>query len=268
MLKNKATSKVRSALCFLAFLSLGFQTTAGAIADETPLQSLKPSLDSTTVKKTVLNGEINQSTDGNGSGPTTTGVAPGAGNEPAVGSQPTTDSPPGAGSHLTLSAGSITLRDLVGLMHRAASDPQIVNIKINSDNVFFGNFGKLTPTMSKEQFRKLEYGVIGMVSVVQNGAPGPLVTKVYPTCPAADAGIIPGDVVVQTGDHVFHVGDGQREMWRSIVGRAGTPVDVTVLRDGKEIVFHLVRMNIEDISDNNIRYCYECLLSAYGARDQ
>lgn len=268
MLKDKATGKVHSVFCFLALLILGVQTTTGALGDETPLQSLKPSLDSTTVKKTVLNAEINQSQDGNGSEPAATGGTSGAANEPDGGSPPSTVSEPGTGAHLTLSAGSITLRDLVGLMHRAASDPQFVNIKINSDNVFFGNFGRRTPTMSKEQFRKLEYGVIGMVSIVRQGVPGPLVTKVYPTCPAADAGIMPGDVVVQTGDHVYHAGDGQREMWRSIVGKAGTPVDVTVLRDGKEIVFHLVRMNIEDISDSDIRYCYECLLSAYGSRDQ
>ena len=69
---------------------------------------------------------------------------------------------------------------------------------------------------------------------------------------------------LKAGDHVFREGEGQRVLWQVVGGKAGTMVDIVVLRRGQELIFHLTRMNIEDIKDARIRLNYEQLLSALG----
>ena len=118
--------------------------------------------------------------------------------------------------------------------------------------------------MSSDDYRKLDYGVIGLESVVQLDGSGPVVTNCFPTCPATIAGIRPGDRIVKAGDYAFKRGDGQRVLWQKVGGKADTPIDITVLRDGELITFHLMRMNIEDIEDERIRRTFEALLSALG----
>ncbi len=120
------------------------------------------------------------------------------------------------------------------------------------------------PKLSADEYRKMEYGVIGMVATVPVNGSGPVVTAVHPTCPAEFAGILPGDVIVKADNYVFKRGDGQRVFWKTIGGKAGTPVDVTVLRNAELITFHLVRMNIEDIADDHIRTTFETLLDVLG----
>jgi hypothetical protein len=120
------------------------------------------------------------------------------------------------------------------------------------------------PQMSPEEFRKLEYGVIGMESVAHLDGTPPVVAVVFPTCPAANAGIRKGDQVIKANDYVFKPGDGQRVLWQVVGGKAGTPIDITVLREGQLITFHLIRMNIEDIEDVELRQTFENLLSHLG----
>jgi hypothetical protein len=114
-----------------------------------------------------------------------------------------------------------------------------------------------------EDVRALQYGVIGMIST-KFAAAQPIVDRVFPTCPAALAGILPGDAVVEANGHVFTRGDGPREYWQRIGGKAGTPIDVTVLRDGRLLTFHMKRMNIEDIENTEIRSRYERVLGYFG----
>jgi hypothetical protein len=125
-------------------------------------------------------------------------------------------------------------------------------------------FGNPRPRLSADQIRKLEHGVIGIDARVRPDSIYPVITGLYPTCPAAEAGVLPGDLLVKADDHVFKLGDGQAVLWKSVGGRAGTPVDITVLRNDQELTFHLIRMNIEDIKDERIRQNYEFIMSAYG----
>lgn len=122
-----------------------------------------------------------------------------------------------------------------------------------------------TPKFAPEEYRRMEYGIIGLDSFVQVGGPGPVVTKVYPDSPAAKAGIRRGDLIVKARNHVFKPGEGQRVLWQVIGGRAGTPVDMTVLRNGELITVEMIRMNIEDIEDKVRRRQYESLLDNIGA---
>jgi len=146
-------------------------------------------------------------------------------------------------------------------------------IKDNKDNP---DLSKLSPRvdsphfnlsarkMSAQDFRDLNYGVLGIVSFRTIFSAKQTVTEVFPGCPAALAGIRPGDVEVQTDDHVWNRSDNQRSSWNITDGEAGTPVDLTIRRHGQLITFHLIRMNIEDIQNDRIRRMFEKMLRKFG----
>src|SRR5579885_594204 len=123
-----------------------------------------------------------------------------------------------------------------------------------------------TPRYSSEEFRKMEYGVTCMSSRIQVGemAGPPVVISVVPGGPAETSGIKVGDILVKANDHLFQSGENQRTAWNVFAGKAGTPIDITVLRNGELIKFKVVIMNIEDIPDQNMRVMYERLLSVMG----
>lgn len=121
------------------------------------------------------------------------------------------------------------------------------------------------PNLSPDYFRKLNYGVIGLTLISFLDGRQSVITGVYPTCPAALAGIAPGDIMYEANGYRFKPGDDQRILWQVCAGKADTPIDVTVIRRGQPITFHLTRMNIEDIQDTRVRIQYEMLLSAFGA---
>lgn len=135
-------------------------------------------------------------------------------------------------------------------------------INLNNPTI---QLSRRTPKLSPQEYRKMEYGIIGLDSFLQVGGPGPVVTKVYPGSPAAKAGIQPGDLILKARNHVFKPGEAQRVLWQVIAGRAGTPVDMTVLRNGQLVTVEMLRMNIEDVDDKNRRRQYECLLDSLGA---
>lgn len=127
------------------------------------------------------------------------------------------------------------------------------------------DLGKQKPMLSSEEYRKMEYGVIGLDALTPViGSGGPTVTGLLKGGPAEQAGMQKGDLLVKAKNHVFKHGEAQRVLWQIVGGRAGTPVDVTVLRDGELITFNLIRMNIEDITDKPRRRQYELLLNALG----
>ncbi len=118
--------------------------------------------------------------------------------------------------------------------------------------------------MSSEDFRKMEYGVLGLAASKWVGGTYYTVREVLPDCPASIAGIKPGDILLQANQHVFSKDDDQRVYWQTVAGKAGTAVDIVVSRDEKPITFHLTRMNIEDIKNDNIRRMFEMKLSLLG----
>lgn len=152
-----------------------------------------------------------------------------------------------------------------------------LSIEINGNqlrnliNLFMGGRGGTIrlmaqkPKLTSEQYRAMNYGVLGMNVVSHTDSPCPVVAGVYPTCPAALAGIMPGDLMVKANGHVFQPGEGQAALWHIVCGKADTPVCLTIMRQGRLIDLNLVRMNIEDIMDDNIRGTYEDLISNLGA---
>ena len=125
----------------------------------------------------------------------------------------------------------------------------------------FGLFGR---RWTAEDYRSLNYGILGVVMVRFPFSKAERVTQVFPDCPAIQAGIKPGDVVVQIADHVLSGHETQRTTWDTADGVAGTHVDYTVRRHGQLITFNLTRMNIEDIQNSSIRRLYERMLRELG----
>ncbi len=64
---------------------------------------------------------------------------------------------------------------------------------------------------------------------------------------AADAGIIPGDQIVAV-DGSYAADIGVDRLMDLVKGEIGTPVKVTVLRDGKEITYEMNRIQVEEKS--------------------
>lgn len=209
----------------------------GDIASPSELQQLQPSIDTRPVQKRILNGEVNK----------------------AERTEDNQIQEPQRETVQLNSARQLDLSDLIKAANRGG-----FKLVIKSSGMSFFDLKPRRPKMSSEEFRKLEYGVIGLNAVVHLDGSGPVITEVYPTCPAANAGMRPGDLIVKANDYVFKRGDGQRVLWNIVGGKADTPVDVTVLRDGELTTFHLMRMNIEDIQDNKIRGTFEDLLSQLG----
>lgn len=118
---------------------------------------------------------------------------------------------------------------------------------------------------SSEDFRKMEYGILGMVSVKLPLSTHYLVVKVIPGCPAAAAGVKPGDRQISTNGHVWTSKDTRKSYWQISDGKAGTPVDLVLMRKSEMLQFHLMRMNIEDVPNPSLRRMYEKMLEHFGA---
>lgn len=126
------------------------------------------------------------------------------------------------------------------------------------------DLGKQKPMLSPEEYRKMEYGVIGLDALLPVNGSCPIITRILKGTPAEEAGLQKGDLIVKAKDHVFKAGEGQRVLWQVVAGKAGTPVDMTVLRNGELVKVTMNRMNIEDIQDKKSRHQYRCLLNALG----
>jgi C-terminal processing protease CtpA/Prc len=114
---------------------------------------------------------------------------------------------------------------------------------------------------TSEDFREMQYGVIGIMVKQSLFDRLPVIVDLLPECPAALAGLQKGDQLVRANDHKFGPGEGQTELIQAVGGVAGTKADVTVLREGEKIHFPLVRMNVEDIADDGVKLRYEQVLT-------
>jgi hypothetical protein len=97
-------------------------------------------------------------------------------------------------------------------------------------------------------------GIIGVKFVLFAGR-SPIVNRVFPLTPAAAVGIQPDDVIIAV-DGIPTRGLRKEEVYDMIVGTPGTPVSVSIERDGDFKVYNLTRMNINELPDPAIRSDY------------
>ncbi|MBS1999614.1 MAG: hypothetical protein JSS86_24985 [Cyanobacteria bacterium SZAS LIN-2] len=145
----------------------------------------------------------------------------------------------------------------------AQEDPGQQQLQSRAQTLLFNFLGRRA-TMTSDEYRKLNYGVLGIIGQKSLLNRFYTITEVLPECPAALAGIRRGDIEIQASDHVFTRQDDQAAYWHTMCGKAGTPVDIVVKRGEELLTFHLVRMNIEDIRDDRVRRMYERMLSLLG----
>ncbi|GEM_PF-2598553 len=230
-----SNTTVKIALAWLAVASLGGQPFMSAAAEDSGgLKAEQPSFDTPPAHGlAVLNGSVIKWGHAQAKGDSSAGTTPAASPDPAA---------PAAG-------------------HAGSDLPQVHDEDI--DRLLLSGSAR-EDGMTGEDYRQLGFGITGMETFRMLFARYPVVVRVFPGCPAERAGIQPGDLVLSAGGHEFTRRDMQREHWRLVDGRAGTEVDIKVLRDGEVICFHLTRMNIEDIPDENLRHMFERMLQLFG----
>ncbi len=138
-----------------------------------------------------------------------------------------------------------------------------------TDGIYYGMSVALgdpyTTYYTKDEYKKLlesnegQYCGIG-VSVTQNQKTGEfLITNVFSTAPAKDAGILKGDIITKI-DGKDVSGDSLDQLVSRVAGKEGTNVKVTVNRDNQSIDFDITRKKIDidtvtyEMKDNNVGY--------------
>ncbi len=85
---------------------------------------------------------------------------------------------------------------------------------------------------------------VGIGVTITAGDDGYTVTKVSEGGPSQEAGILPGDIFIKADEHSL-VGLPIEEGRQYVQGEAGTQVEITVLRNGKELIFTVTRRTVQ-----------------------
>src|SRR5262250_2441952 len=184
MNNQKSSQDKRVALALLASLALLTYSFAGSsIAVAQELQPEKPSLDSTSAPTTVLNVHVSKAEN-------LPDVSPPASSGGQLNAQPP-DLPPQSGIQSTLERqGESAMPVLSPLsaaqesdqadLARAAHPSRLITLFLKAMQPTFINLRGRRATMSTEEFRALQYGVIGIDAVARLEGPGPVITAVFP----------------------------------------------------------------------------------------
>lgn len=103
---------------------------------------------------------------------------------------------------------------------------------------------------SPEEFAKMweddkgEYAGVGLQIQASYVTGLCTITRVFTGSPALDAGVQKNDILYKVGDDLFVTATNLQDAVDIMRGIPGTTVNVTFLRDGKEIEFELTRANI------------------------
>jgi C-terminal processing protease CtpA/Prc len=112
--------------------------------------------------------------------------------------------------------------------------------------------------LTADDYRSLGIGYLGYGLYRTFFQPVAKVESVDPGSPAQLAGIRKGDtIIVQHVDDSYAKDSPTTPRWMIQLRRAGVPVDVTVERHRKELTFHMVSINVEDIPDATVRSFWE-----------
>jgi hypothetical protein len=119
--------------------------------------------------------------------------------------------------------------------------------------------------LSADEYRSLDVGCTGFECDRTFFTTVAKVTTVYRGSPADQAGIKKGDKLLD-----YHPDNEQAKenptvpQWQVTLGRAGSPMVVTVMRHKNPEKITLIRMNIEDIQDSGPRHQWEKIVRDLG----
>lgn len=136
-----------------------------------------------------------------------------------------------------------------------------------SDNKFQVALTKLKSgaKMTSADYRDLQIGITGCNTLRLTGRHIAQVEDIVPGSPAEKAGLQIGDIEPLRDEQVF---TDTTPTWQWNFARAGTTVDLPILRNGEITHFNLVRMNIEDIPDAKLRQQYENMARRLGTSEE
>lgn len=140
------------------------------------------------------------------------------------------------------------LGEVTGLVTKAVQIPEAASLHEFGGGAFdrLDEFSEIIWPDQIARFRRMTEGsFIGVGIQIQLDEESQLIKVVQPIegTPAQRAGILAGDLIKKINEKSA-VGMGLDQAIEQITGKAGTPVRMTMDRDGKEIVFDLVRNRI------------------------
>jgi S1-C subfamily serine protease len=97
-------------------------------------------------------------------------------------------------------------------------------------------------------------GIIGVKFVMVAGH-APVINRVFPLTPAARSGLRPNDLIIAV-DGIPTLGLAKEEVYDMIVGLPGTPVTLSIQREGEYVSMTMTRMDLNDITDPFVRRDY------------
>lgn len=97
-------------------------------------------------------------------------------------------------------------------------------------------------------------GIVGVKFVMFIGRP-PVINRVFQQTPAYEMGLQVNDTIVAVDGVPTH-GLTKEEVYDMIIGTPGTPVTLSIKRDGEFMAVTLTRMDLNDLSDPFIRRDY------------
>ena len=103
--------------------------------------------------------------------------------------------------------------------------------------------------MTAEEYAAMDAGlsgsnVVGIGVMVEQRADGLLITSVAPNAPAAEAGLHFGDLIVGVDGVTIQDAGSPDALTALVAGEEGTPVTITVLRDGEELEATMTRAEV------------------------
>ncbi|HEY9712860.1 MAG TPA: PDZ domain-containing protein, partial [Chroococcales cyanobacterium] len=111
--------------------------------------------------------------------------------------------------------------------------------------------------MTSDDYRDLGVGCVGYETDRTYFQDVAKVSLVYRDSPAEKAGIKKGDRILDHEDDSSHRETPDEPSWCITLGKAGTTAELTLLRHNRKIPITLVRMNVEDIKEDDIRQMWE-----------
>lgn len=131
------------------------------------------------------------------------------------------------------------LKNLINAL-KARTDDNTLRAKVKDDSL-------------KAQAQS-SFGIIGVKFVLTLGRP-PVINRVFPGTPAWDKGLKFDDQIVAV-DGVPTLGLTKEEVYDLIIGSPGTPVALTIMRNGDFMRCTCMRMDINEIRDPMVRRDY------------